>query len=65
MLEAEPLFLEILDIQVSRLGEEHVDVLRSKENLGKIYRSIGDFDKATELQNQLWLSVRNYKATGI
>ena len=48
--EAKPLFLEILDIQVARLGEEHVEVLRSKENLGKIYCSIGDFDKAIELQ---------------
>ena len=56
-VEVEPLFLEILDIQVSRLGDEHVDVLRSKETLGKIYCSIGDFDKAIELQEAV-LAIR-------
>ena len=41
-----------LEIQLDKLGPEHVYVARSYKNLASIYRDLGDFEQAKEYQQR-------------
>ena len=42
----------ILDIELDKLGPEHVDVAGSYGNLALIYQKLGDFEQAKEYQQR-------------
>ena len=41
-----------LDIQLDKLGPEHVDVARSYNNLALIYKALGDFEQSKEYKQR-------------
>lgn len=43
---AEPLYLQVLSLRKSALGEEHPDVMSSLSYLAALYRKLGAFEKA-------------------
>ena len=53
-LEAEALYLQIIEEGKHVLGEDHPLILSSKNGLGYIYESLGHFDKARRLENEVY-----------
>ena len=50
--EAEPLYLQALQLTRSLLGESHPDVATSLNNLAELYRSQGRYEEAEPLYLQ-------------
>jgi tetratricopeptide (TPR) repeat protein len=50
--EAEPLYLQALELRKQLLGENHPDVATSLNNLAKLYESQGKYEEAEPLYLQ-------------
>ncbi|MDK2459800.1 tetratricopeptide repeat protein, partial [Aphanizomenon sp. PH219] len=57
--DAEPLYLQSLDIRKRQLGDDHPDVASSLNNLAGLYESQGKYSEAENLAKQATLPAFN------
>jgi tetratricopeptide (TPR) repeat protein len=52
--QAEPLYLQVLELGKRLWGEDHPDVAISLNNLAALYKSQGRYEQANYLMSKLW-----------